>query len=119
MTKAELRQQITERQCMLEDILPMTDGQDCLIFKEEEFTVSDEIIYIPDIWLNGLGSLQSDEDDDGESYADRVIGNCYTGEDFVDECGGDEKLAEELFWYCDWQHPSSALPEVDDREEEE
>lgn len=118
MTKAELRQQIEERQCMLEDILPMSDGQECLVYKASEFSVSDEIIYIPDIWLNELCSVR-DDDDDGADYAQRVIDNSYTGKDFMEECGGNEELARRLFWYCDWQHPSSALPEVDDEEEDE
>ena len=26
----------------------------------------------------------------------------------LEQCGGKEELAKELFWYCDWQHPSSA-----------
>ena len=85
------------------------------IYKADAFSVSDEIIYIPDIWLNNLDTLNGE--DDGISYAQRVTDNCYTGKDFVDECGGDKELAERLFYYCDWQHPSSALPEVDDREE--
>ena len=43
---------------------------------------------------------------------------CYTGNDFIDLCDGDVKLAERLFRYCDWQHPSSALNEVTDDEED-
>ena len=30
------------------------------------------------------------------------------GLDFLEQCGGKEELAKELFLYCDWQHPSSA-----------
>jgi hypothetical protein len=49
-----------------------------------------------------------------------VVSNCYTGNDFLEQCGGDAEKAERLFWYCDWQHPSSAMDEgaVDDDEEE-
>ena len=118
MTKEELQKRIVDENQMLGVILPLSDGQDCLIYKADAFSVSDEIIYIPDVWLNDLDILNSDDDDDGISYAQRVIENCYTGRDFVDECGGDVELAERLFHYCDWQHPSSALPEVDDREEQ-
>ena len=118
MTKEELKRRIVEDEQMLEVVLPLSDGQDCLIYKADAFSVSDEIIYIPDVWLNNLDILNSYDDDDGISYAQRVIDNCYTGRDFVDECGGDVELAERLFHYCDWQHPSSALPEVDDREEQ-
>ena len=116
MTKEELQRQIVEEQRMLETILPLSDGQECLIYKAPDFSVSDEIIYIPDVWLNNLDILNGSDDDDGISYAQRVVENCYTGKDFVNECGGDVELAERLFHYCDWQHPSSALPEVKDIE---
>ena len=49
---------------------------------------------------------------------DEVLSNCYTGQDFLDECHGDAEKAERLFLYCDWQHPSSAVDELDDDEEE-
>ena len=42
-----------------------------------------------------------------------------TGNDFLSVCDGDERLAKELFHYCDWQHPTSALPELEDYEETE
>ena len=48
---------------------------------------------------------------------EEVLSVCYAGVDFVQECAGDVKLAERLFYYCDWQHPSSALPEVDYEDE--
>lgn len=115
MTKDELKRWIVENEQMLEAILPLSDGQDCSIYKAMEFSINDEIIYIPDVWENHLDSLISGDDDEGISYAQRVVENCYTGKDFVDVCGGDVKLAERLFHYCDWQHPASALPEVDDR----
>ena len=119
MTKDELKRWIVENEQMLEAILPLSDGQDCSIYKAMEFSINDEIIYIPDVWENHLDSLISGDDDEGISYAQRVVENCYTGKDFVDVCGGDVKLAERLFHYCDWQHPSSALPEVDDIEARE
>ena len=40
------------------------------------------------------------------------MGQCYTGQDFTDECCGDAEKAERLFYYCDWQHPSSAIDEL-------
>ena len=117
MTKEELQRRILEDEQMLENILPLSDGQECLIFKALEFSVGDEIIYIPDVWENNLDILNGHDDDEGISYAQRVVENCYTGKDFVDMCDGDVELAESLFHYCDWQHPSSALPEVDDKDE--
>lgn len=116
MTKEELKKQIVENEQMLEAILPLSDGQDCLIYKAMAFSVNDEIIYIPDVWENSLDILHGSDDDDGISYAQRVVDNCYTGKDFVGICGGNVELAERLFHYCDWQHPISALPQVDDRE---
>ena len=117
MTKEELQRRIVEEERMLEAILPLSDGQECLIYKAQEFSVGDEIIYIPDVWENNLDILNGHDDDDGISYAQRVVENCYTGKDFVELCDGDVELAERLFHYCDWQHPSSALPEVDDEDE--
>ena len=119
MTKEELQRRIVEDEQMLEAILPLSDGQECLIYKAPDFSVTDEIIYIPDVWLNNLDILNGSDDDGGISYAQRVVENCYTGRDFMDVCGGDVKLAERLFHYCDWQHPSSALPELEDIEKEE
>ncbi len=114
MTKTELRQALRSGQ-LLCDLIPLRSGQDCEIFKTDAFQPGSDIIYIPDIALNDLpafGEVLNEEE------IEEVIGCCYTGDDFIEECDGDVELAERLFWYCDWQHPSSALPEVDDREEE-
>ena len=79
-----------------------------------DFGPGDEIIYIPDVHLNmiPLGTPITDDE-----VIDEVVDSCYTGNDFIEECEGDVELAERLFWYCDWQHPSSAFPEVEDEEE--
>lgn len=99
----------------MDDIFDFGPGQLCEIFKAKGFMPGDEIIYIPDTHLNMIPQGTCITDDE---TIEEVVGNCYTGDDFIDECGGDQELAERLFHYCDWQHPSSALPEVDDREEE-
>jgi hypothetical protein len=40
--------------------------------------------------------------------------NCaYSYKDFVDLCDGDEKKAEMLFKYVDWQFPETALDEME------
>ena len=36
---------------------------------------------------------------------EEVLSVCYAGVDFVQECAGDVKLAEQLFYYCDWRDP--------------
>ncbi len=97
-------------------ILPFTDGQDCLIFKADAFRPGDEILYIPDFGLNEIPAWDDLSAD--VEWVNYVIECCYSGNDFIEECGGDVRLAEELFHYCDWQHPSSALPEVKDCMEE-
>ena len=49
---------------------------------------------------------------------EEVLSQCYTGQDFINECQGDVEKAECLFSYCDWQHPSSAVDELNDEGEE-
>lgn len=113
MTRAELRADLTSSR-ILDHQLQITDGQNCSIVKAKQFITGDEIIYIPDLELNGitllLGTPLEDED------IEQILNCCYTGNDFVTECGGDIEKAERLFWYCDWQHPSSVHNEgaVDD-----
>ena len=88
-----------------------TPGQDCEIFKADKFYPGNVVIYVPDVCLNHipLDRLITDPEEFSE-----VLSNCYTGQDFIDECGGDVEKAESLFCYCDWQHPSSAVDELED-----
>ena len=115
MTKNELRDRLKAGYTM-DDIFLFSQGQDCLIFKEDRFCAGEEIIYIPDLFLNQIPTGTPICDDE---TIDDVVGHCYTGQDFIDQCEGDADLAERLFAYCDWQHPSSAIPEIDDRDEED
>lgn len=114
MTKAELQDHLKAGYFM-DDAFDFGPGQDCEIFKADEFKPGDEIIYIPDAHLNEIPRGASVTDDE---IIEEVVSNCYTGDDFIEECGGNEELAERLFRYCDWQHPSSALPEVEDDDED-
>lgn len=100
----------------LADVLPFTDGQECVIYKAPEFEPGDTVLYIPDLDLNDIPT-----DAPLEDIYDRgnVLGCCYTGDDFIYLCDGDEKRAEELFWYCDWQHPASAVDELFNNKNEE
>lgn len=114
MTKAELKEKLLSGGIM-DELFGFRNGQDCDIFKAAKFTPGDDIIYIPDLALNLIPVTEpaaSPED------VEEIIGCCYTGDDFIRECDGDTEKAKHLFWYCDWQHPSSALPEIDDDEEE-
>lgn len=113
MTKIELKNSLNSGKA-LEEILNLQDGQECTIFKAKEFKKGDDILYIPDMELNNI----TYECQDLTSEAiDEVVSFCYTGNDFINCCKGDEKLAKELFSYVDWQHPISALPEIDLDEE--
>lgn len=113
LTKDDLRVALAAGKTMNE-LFPFAPGQECEIFKAGMFAPGDVIIYVPD---TGLNEIPTDEPITEHDDIEDVVGNCYTGDDFVEECGGDVELAERLFDYCDWQHPSSALPEVDDEEE--
>lgn len=101
-----------------------------MIYKAEDFVPGDEVIYIPDLDLNEIptevklntdNSMFEQKAGWGPMSAEEqirvVLSYCYTGQDFVDECGGNEELAKRLFWCCDWQNPGSAYPEICDEEE--
>ena len=114
ITKAMLRSQLQQGHT-LNDLLAFGPGQDCEIFKADKFYPGDVVIYGPDVSLIHipLDRLITDPEELGE-----VLSNCYTGQDFIDECSGDAEKAKCLFCYCDWQHPSSAIDELADDEEE-
>ena len=114
MTKQEL-QEYLKAGYFMDDAFDFGPGQDCDIFKADRFELGDEIIYIPDVYMIPQGAPITDDE-----VIEEVVSNCYTGNDFLEQCGGDAEKAERLFWYCDWQHPSSAMDEgaVDDDEEE-
>ncbi len=117
MTKGELREYL-KAGGLMGDAFDFGPGQECEIFKADYFEPGDEIIYIPDLSLNKIPVWEPVTDDEA---IEEVVGNCCTGNDFIDECDGDTETAERLFWYCDWQHPSSAMDEgaVDDDEEDD
>ena len=114
MTKAEIRAALQDG-AILNNLLPFGPGQDCEIFKAAEFSDGDDVIYIPDVSLN---EIPLDRPITDPEELDSVLGYCYTGNDFLEECSGDRELAERLFWYCDWQNPSSAVDEIVDEEDD-
>ena len=114
LTKQELRLQLQQGHT-LNDLLAFGPGQDCEIFKASSFHPGDVVIYVPDVALNHIPLDRPITDSEELS---EVLSGCYTGENFIDECGGDVEKAELLFDYCDWQHPSSAIDELTDDEEE-
>lgn len=113
MTKAELRERL-RKGAIMDDLLDFREGQECWMFKAADFKPGDDILYIPDIDLNDIPVAEHPKT--YEEIED-IIDQCYTGDDFIEECGGNVEKAKHLFWYCNWQHPSSALPEIDDDEE--
>ena len=86
----------------LSDLFEFTVGQDCMIYKADQFV--DEVIYISD-----LGLVVGDGPD---SMMDAV----WTGLDFIDAAGGNRELAEKIFCLVDWQSPYT---EADQLEREE
>lgn len=107
MTKAELRRSLMSGRSLAE-ALPLSDGQDCIIFKADRFSPDENILYIPDIYLNEIPHDRSVS----AKEIDEILSYCYTGEDFIYICSGDVRMAKYLFCYCDWQHPSSAVDEL-------
>lgn len=114
ITKAMLRSQL-QRGHTLNDLLTFVPGQGCEIFKAGKFATGDVVIYVPDVCLN---HIPLDRPITDPEELEEVLSQCCTGQDFIDECGGDAKKANRLFNYCDWQHPSSAIDELADDGEE-
>ena len=110
LTKEKLKLQLQQGHT-LNDLLAFGPGQDCEIFKADKFYPGDVVIYVPDVALNHIPLDRPITDQ--EEFSE-VLSNCYTGQDFIDECHGDTEKAERLFCYCDWQHPSSAVDELED-----
>lgn len=103
MTKLELRYILMGGK-KLEDIFDFTNGQECLIYKGKFLPgiIGDDICYIPDIFLNEIPYNRPVS----ESEIEDIISECYTTNDFINECKGHESLAKDLFNYVDWQHPN-------------
>lgn len=93
------------------DILLLRTGQECEIYKADSFLDTNDVIYIPDISLNNIKFAKDDIDEywTEDEEVQRLKGDMYTGREFVEMCGGNRELAEELFNYVDWQHPGSVL----------
>lgn len=102
---------------VMNEIFPLSDGQECKIYKSKRLwdeIGEDEVVYIPDIYLNEIYKLwYATENDTIESDTyDILINECHTKRDF-EMIGGDR--AEELFNFVDWQHPNmDDLTEGDD-----
>ena len=114
MTKSELRRQL--RYNPLHNIVTLTWGQEAPIYKASAFQPGEDVIYIPDLSVHGLWFTERPCDDE---EMDALLALCFTGDDFVEECGGDVEKAERLFWYVDWQCPNSAVDELEDDEDVE
>lgn len=114
ITKAMLRSQL-QRGHALNALLTFVPGQGCEIFKAGKFAPGDVVIYVPDVYLN---HIPLDRPITDPEELEEVLSQCCTGQDFIDECGGDVEKANRLFNYCDWQHPSAAIDELADDGEE-
>lgn len=110
VTKEQIHNALLNGKTLL-DILTFSPGQECEIYKAPEFRPDDTVIYVPDIYLN---KIPTDYPITDPEKLQEVLQSCYTGKDFITEACGDEKVARALFSYVDWQHPSSAWPEVEE-----
>ena len=118
MTKQEIRAEL-ENGAMLEDLLLFSAGQDCDIFKSEfNPSMPDEVCYIPDIYLDEIKAWEKNLTDE---EIEELLSDCYTVQDIIDACEGNVTMAERVFNYIDWQHPSTGFDELsmDNDEEEE
>lgn len=106
MTKDELGKRLAAGE-LLQSLLPVRPGQGCEICKAERFQAGPDVIYVPDLWLN---DLPADRPATPDEIAD-ILSHCRTGDDFLDLCGRDAAMAEALFDWCDWQHPSTVMDE--------
>ncbi len=106
MTKNEIREYLNTGKALC-DVLELAAGQECGIYKALTFdpAAPDEVAYIPDMCLNEIPSGQEDLPPD---VIEDILRYCYTMQDFIDEMEGDIRKAEDLFHFCDWQHPISA-----------
>lgn len=106
MTKKELKEKLIAG-AKLEQLFEFCDGQECLMYKQDSFEISDEILYIPDIMYYELVTERPITDEEvHEKQIEWILHNCYTGEDFLSECNGHENVAKELFEFVDWQSPN-------------
>lgn len=107
-TKAELKKQLEEGKS-LDQLLEFKDGQECLIFRADDFYPGEAVIYIPDVDLNEIDiydiNLNAEE-------IEKYLSYCYTGDYFLKICNGDLKMAERTFWFCDWQHPETGYEDL-------
>lgn len=110
MKKTEVKTELLAGKT-IEELFSLSYGDSCMIYQADRFFPGEEIIYIPDLWLN---EIQYEKPIRDPEEIEAAIDAMYTGNDFVELCHGDAELAERLFWYCRWQHPSSALPELED-----
>lgn len=110
MTREQLKERLYNGEC-LNDIFEFIPGQECFIYKAKEWNPGDEVIYIPDLELNNIRIYDSLVNSFIVNEINEVLSNCYTGRDFMELCDNNEELAKDLFYYVDWQHPSSAVDE--------
>lgn len=116
-TKDELYN-LLKNGAILDELLDMSDGQECTIFKADYFPEEDcynSVIYIPDLDMNGV---VYDRKMTLQELADAYT-NFYTAQDIIDICEGDEKKAKRVFYNCDWQHPSTEFTEMEAFDEED
>lgn len=107
LTKQELR----TRLCLGSSLVDaygqwLIDGQECLIFKADDWPESvdyNAVIYIPDLFLN---EVAYDRRDLPKEEIDNIICKCYTANDYLQETYENLAAAKSLFYSDDWQSPN-------------
>lgn len=74
----------------LEEIFQFIEGQECMIFKADVFEISDNVIYIPDLDLNGIVTDQPLTEEEIDNLP------MYTGRDFLAECNGKRRKFSDI-----------------------
>ncbi len=91
------------------DMPEMTLRQGTGYKSEWDLSKPDDIIYIPEYAYS--------ENEDGTISRE----DAFSARDFINLTNGDEKRAQDLFFFVDWQYPTSVLDErfLDEDEETE
>lgn len=113
MTKTELKMHLLAGGT-LEQVLEFGPGEDCEIYKAQDFETGDKVLYIPDTVLN---QVPVNTPITNEEAIDDTLAICYSGDDFLAAAQGNLELAKRLFFSCTWQHPTSCLDDMDDDQE--
>ena len=114
MNKYDVRKLLRQGKT-LDELFKFRKGQECWIYKSDEFVASDDVIYIPDLDLNGIVTDRPMTPNEIEE----TVSHMSSGNDFIAECNGNVQLAKYVFESVDWQHPSAEFGDIQQFSDEE